>query len=65
MWVLSRFSHVHLIATLWTVACQAPLYIKFFRQEYWSGLQCPPSGNLPDPGMKAMHFQHCRWIFYR
>ena len=33
-------------ATLWTVACQAPL----FRQEYWSGLPCPPPGDLPDPG---------------
>ena len=22
----------------------------FSRQEYWSGLLCPPPGNLPDPG---------------
>ena len=33
---LSPFSHVQLFATLWTVACQAPLSMGFFRQEYWS-----------------------------
>ena len=26
----------------------------FFRQEYWSGLPCPPSGDLPNPGMEPM-----------
>ena len=26
----------------------------FFRQEYWSGLPCPPPGDLPDPGIKPM-----------
>ena len=26
----------------------------FSRQEYWSGLPCPPPGNLPDPGVKSM-----------
>ena len=36
----------------WTIACQAPLSVRFSRQEYWSGLPCPPSGNLPDPGIK-------------
>ena len=24
----------------------------FSRQEYWSGLPCPPSGNLPNPGIE-------------
>ena len=47
--VLSCFSHVRLFATLWTVACQAPLSIGFSRQEYWSGLPCPPPGDLPNP----------------
>ena len=28
--------------TPWTVACQAPLSMGFFRQEYWNGLPCPP-----------------------
>ena len=35
--MLSRFSQVQLFVTLWTVACQAPLPMGFFRQEYWSG----------------------------
>ena len=36
-------------ATPWTAACQAPLSMGFSRQEYWSGLPCPPPGDLPDP----------------
>ena len=32
---------------------QAPLSMEFSRQEYWSGLPCPPPGDLPDPGIKA------------
>ena len=39
-------------ATLWTVACQAPLSMAFPRQEYWSGLPFPSAGDLPDPGIK-------------
>ena len=38
--------------TLWTVARQTPLSMGFSRQEYWSGLPCPPPGDLPDPGIK-------------
>ena len=44
--------YVRLFATPWTVACQAPLPMKFFRQEYWSGLPFPPPRDLPDPGVK-------------
>ena len=44
----SCFSHVHLCATLWTVALQTALSVGFSRQEYWSGLPCPPLGDLPD-----------------
>jgi len=40
--VLSRFSHIWLFATLWTIAHQAPLSMGFSRQEYWSGLPFPP-----------------------
>ena len=40
-------------ATQWTVACQAPLSMGFSRQEYWSGLPCPPPGDLPNPGIEA------------
>ena len=39
-------------ATPWTVAHQAPLSLGFPRQDYWSGLPFPPSGDLPDPGME-------------
>ena len=35
-----------------TVCRQAPLSMELSRQEYWSGLQCPPPGNLPDPGIE-------------
>ena len=45
--VLSRFGHVQLCATLWTVAHQAPLFRGFSRQEYWNGLPCPSPGDLP------------------
>ena len=41
-----------LFDTLWTVAHQAPLSMKFSRQEYWSGLPFPPPGDLPDPGIE-------------
>ena len=51
MCVRSHFSHVQLFTTLWTVACQAPLSMEFFRQEYWSGLPFPTPG-YPDPGIK-------------
>ena len=39
-------------ATLWTVARQTPLSMGFSRQECWSGLPCPPPGDLPNPGME-------------
>ena len=39
-------------ATSRTVAHQAPLSMGFPRQEYWSGLPFPSSGDLPDPGIK-------------
>ena len=52
--MLNHFSHVRLIATPWTVARQAPLSMGFSRQEYWSGLPCPPPGDLPDPGIEPV-----------
>ena len=50
--MLSCFHHVQLFATPWIIAHQAPLFLGFSRQEYWSGLPCPPPGDLPDPGVK-------------
>ena len=52
--VLTCFSHVQLFAILWTVALQAPLSMEFSRQEYWSGLPCPPPGDLPHPKTEPM-----------
>ena len=52
--MLSHFSCVRLFAALWTVTHQAPLSMGFSRQEYWSGLPCPPLGDLPDQGIKAI-----------
>ena len=43
---------VQLFATPWTVAHQAPLFMGFPRQEYWSGLPFPTLGDLPNPGIK-------------
>ena len=37
---------------LWNIARQAPLSMGLSRQEYWSGLPCPPPGDLPDPGIE-------------
>ena len=45
-------SHVRLFATPWTAARQTPLSMRFSRQEYWSRSPCPPSGELPDPGIE-------------
>ena len=35
--------------TLLDLARQPPLSMRFYRQEYWSGLPCSPSGDLPEP----------------
>ena len=40
------------LATPYTIACQAPLSMRFSRQEYWSGLSFPSPGDLPDPGIE-------------
>ena len=51
-WARAKLSQSCLSATLWTTACQAPLSMGFSRQEYWSGLPCPPPGALPNPGIE-------------
>ena len=51
------FSHLVVsdsFVTPWTVARQAPLYVGFPRQEYWSGLPFPSLGDLPDPRIEPM-----------
>ena len=36
----------------WTITCQAPLFMRFPRQECWTGLPLHSPGDLPNPGMK-------------
>ena len=61
--MLRHFSCVQLCVTLWTVALQAPLFMGFSRQEYWSGMPCPPPGDLTYTGiepaslMSNLHWQ--------
>ena len=50
--IVKSLSCVWLFATSWTVAHQASLSVGFPRQEYWSGLPFPSSGDLPDPGIE-------------
>ena len=54
--VLSRFSHVSLFAILWSIALQAPLFMRFFRQECCSGLPFLNLGDLSDSGIEATSF---------
>ena len=49
--VLSCFSHVQLLVTLWSGACQVPLSMGFPRKEYWSRLPIFPPRDLPNPVM--------------
>ena len=41
-------------ATPWAVVHQAPLFMEFSRQQYWSGFPFPPPGDPPNPGIKLM-----------
>ena len=50
--MLSRFSHIQLFVTPWTIAHQASLSMGFSRQEYWSRLPFSPPGDLPNPGIE-------------
>ena len=49
---MKSLSYVRLFATPWTVAYQAPSFMEFSRQEYWSGLPFPPPGDLPNLGIE-------------
>ena len=51
--VVQSPSRVWLCATPWIAARQASLSMGFCRQEYWSGLPCPP-GNLPNSGIEPV-----------
>ena len=47
-----QLSRDQLFATPWIVDYQAPLSMRFSRQEYWSGLPLPSPEDLPNPGIK-------------
>ena len=66
---MQLLSHVQLFVAPWTLpgssvhgVCQAPLSMKFSRQEYWSGLPFPTPEHLPDPAIHPanvfLHFLH-------
>ena len=46
------FSHAWFFVTPWTVAWEVPLFMGSSKQEYWSGLPCPPPWDLHDPGIE-------------
>ena len=52
MCVCWSLNHVWLFATPWTIAHQAPLFVGFSRQEYWSELPFHSPGDLPNQGLK-------------
>ena len=62
--MLSCFSCVWFFATLWTVACETPLLMGCSRQEYRSGLPCPPPGIFMTQGSNAclLHPLHGRRV---
>ena len=63
--MLGPFSHVRLCATLWIVAHQALPSMGVSRQEYRSGLPCPPPGGLPDPGIEPASLSYISYISKR
>ena len=59
--MLSHCSRVQFFATLWTTALEAPLSMRFPTQERWSGLPCPPPGDLPHPGTEPASLASPAW----
>ena len=59
---MCMLSHIQLFATLWTIACQAPLSMEFHRKEYWSEMPFPPPWGFPNPGLNPclLHLLHCQ-----
>ena len=52
--MLSCFSCVWLFATLWIVACQAPLSLGIFQARILRWVASPPPGELPDPRIEPV-----------
>ena len=47
--------------TLWRIALQVPMSAEFSKWEYWSGLPCPPPGDLPNPGIEPVSLSLLHW----
>ena len=60
-WLPSPSAVILDFVTLWTVAHQTPLSRGFSRQEYWSGLPCPPPEDLSDPRIKSTSLHLLHW----
>ena len=58
---VKSLSCVQLFETPWTEAQQAPLSIRFSRQEYWSELPLPPPEELPNPGTEPVSPSLLHW----
>ena len=50
--MLDALSRLTLCNCMDCVALQAPLSMEFPRQEFWSGVPCPPPGDLANPGIE-------------
>ena len=59
--MLNQYSRVWLFVPPWTIACQAPLFTGFSRQEYWNGLPSPPPADRPDPGIEPTSLNLLHW----
>ena len=55
VYMLSHVGHIQLFANLWIITRKAPLSMGFIKQEYWSGLPCPPLGYIPDSGIEPSY----------
>ena len=55
---LTQGWNLHLLLGWWVLYCSAtrevPLSMEFSQQEHWSGLLCPPPGDLPNPETERM-----------
>ena len=62
--ILYIYTHIYILLlqscltawTLWNMALQGPLSMGFSRQEFWSGLPCPPPGVVSDPGIEPVSY---------
>ena len=59
--ILSGFNSVQLFVILWTVACQAPRFMGFSRQEYWNGLPYHLQQIFLTEGLKPHHLYLLHW----